>query len=156
MGVEPGRIAVVTGSTSGIGAEIARRLGEAGASVAVTGRGEARAREVVHEIVRTGGEAVFFAHELEEAGTTGRLVEETVSALGGGQPSEQRRRAYGRTHPESGRRDLRPRVPAQRQECTLAGRGGALDGQAGLGPHHKHCQRLSVGSGNETVEKVGI
>jgi NAD(P)-dependent dehydrogenase (short-subunit alcohol dehydrogenase family) len=150
VGVEPGRIAVVTGSTSGIGAEIARRLGEAGASIAVTGR------EVVHEIARTGGEAVFFAHDLEEAGTPGRLVEETVSALRGGHTSEQRRRAYGRTHPESGRRDLRPRVPAQRQECLLAGRGGALDGQAGLGPHHKHCQRLSVGSGKETVEKVGI
>jgi NAD(P)-dependent dehydrogenase (short-subunit alcohol dehydrogenase family) len=149
VGVEPGRIAVVTGSTSGIGAEIARRLGEAGASVAVTGR------EVVHEIARTGGEAVFFAHDLEEAGTPGRLVEETVSALGGGHTSEQRRRAYGRTHPESGRRDLRPRVPAQRQECLLAGRCGALDGQAGLGPHHKHCQRLSVGSGKETVGKVG-
>jgi NAD(P)-dependent dehydrogenase (short-subunit alcohol dehydrogenase family) len=76
VGVEPGRIAVVTGSTSGIGAEIARRLGEAGASIAVTGR------EVVHEIARTGGEAVFFAHDLEEAGTPGRLVEETVSAFG--------------------------------------------------------------------------
>ena len=83
MGVEPGRIAVVTGSTSGIGAEIARRLGEAGASVAVTGRGEAPGDEVVHEIARTDGEAVFFAHDLEEAGTLGRLVEETVSAFGG-------------------------------------------------------------------------
>jgi NAD(P)-dependent dehydrogenase (short-subunit alcohol dehydrogenase family) len=82
VGVEPGRIAVVTGSTSGIGAEIARRLGEAGASVAVTGRGEARGREVVNEIARTGGQAVFFAHDLEEAGTPGRLVEEIVSALG--------------------------------------------------------------------------
>ena len=57
--------------TSGIGAEIARRLGKAGARVAVTGRDETR-----------GGEAVFFAHDLEEAGTPGRLVEETVSAFG--------------------------------------------------------------------------
>jgi 3-oxoacyl-[acyl-carrier protein] reductase len=80
--VEPRRVAIVTGSTSGIGAEIARRLGEARASVAVTGRDETRDREVVHEIARTGGEAVFFAHDLEEAGTPGRLVEETVSAFG--------------------------------------------------------------------------
>ncbi len=83
MGVGPGRVAIVTGSTSGIGAEIARRLGEAGASVAVTGRAETRAREVVHEIARTGGEAVFLAQDLKGAGTPGRLVEETVSAFGG-------------------------------------------------------------------------
>jgi NAD(P)-dependent dehydrogenase (short-subunit alcohol dehydrogenase family) len=82
VSVEPGRFAIVTGSTSGIGAEIARRLGEAGASVGVTGRDETRDREVVHEIARTGGEAVFLAHDLEEAGTPGRLVEETVSAFG--------------------------------------------------------------------------
>ncbi len=87
MSVEPGRVAIVTGSTSGIGAEISRRLGEAGARVAVTGRDETRdpevVPEVVHEIARTGGEAVFLAHGLEEAGTPGRLVEETVSAFGG-------------------------------------------------------------------------
>ena len=83
MGIGPGRVAIVTGSTSGIGAEIARRLGEAGVRVAVTGRDKTRGREVVHEITRTGGEAVFFAHDLGEAGTPGRLVEETVSAFGG-------------------------------------------------------------------------
>jgi NAD(P)-dependent dehydrogenase (short-subunit alcohol dehydrogenase family) len=83
VGIGQGRVAIVTGSTSGIGAEIARRLGEAGARVAVTGRDETRGREVVHEIARTGGEAVFFAHDLGESGTPGRLVEETVSALGG-------------------------------------------------------------------------
>ena len=52
--------------------EFARRLGEAGARVAVTSRDETRGRE-----------AVFFAHDLAEAGTPGRLVEETVSAFGG-------------------------------------------------------------------------
>jgi len=52
--------------------EFARRLGEAGARVTVTSRDETRGRE-----------AVFFAHDLAEAGTPGRLVEETVSAFGG-------------------------------------------------------------------------
>jgi NAD(P)-dependent dehydrogenase (short-subunit alcohol dehydrogenase family) len=64
VSIGPGRVAIVTGSTSGIGAEIARRLGEAGAKVAVTGRDETRGREVVHEIARKGSEAVFFSHEL--------------------------------------------------------------------------------------------
>jgi NAD(P)-dependent dehydrogenase (short-subunit alcohol dehydrogenase family) len=107
VGIGQGRVAIVTGSTSGIGAEIARRLGEAGARVAVTGRDETRGREVVHEIARTGGEAVFFAHDLREADTPGRLVEETVLAFGGGgHTGEQRRHAYGRAYPGSGRRDL--------------------------------------------------
>jgi NAD(P)-dependent dehydrogenase (short-subunit alcohol dehydrogenase family) len=83
VGIQLGRVAIVTGSTSGIGAEIARRLGEAGARVAVTGHDETRGREVVHQITRAGGEAVFFARDLEEAGTPGRLVEETASAFGG-------------------------------------------------------------------------
>ncbi len=45
-----GRTAVVTGSTSGIGAAIARALGAAGARVVVSGRDEARGRKVADDI----------------------------------------------------------------------------------------------------------
>lgn len=76
------RVALVTGSTSGIGAEIARRLGEAGIRVVVTGRDRDRGHEVVGEITGAGGEAHFIAHDLEDVDGSSRLVEETVEAFG--------------------------------------------------------------------------
>ncbi len=82
MDVERQRVALVTGSTSGIGAEIARRLGNAGARVVVTGRDEERGHAVVGEITGAGGEAVFVCQDLEDAGGSSRLVEETIGAFG--------------------------------------------------------------------------
>ena len=76
------RVALVTGSTSGIGAEIARRLGGVGVKVVVTGRDGERGRAVVGEITGAGGEAVFVGHDLEDARGSARLVEETIEAFG--------------------------------------------------------------------------
>ncbi len=50
-----GRWAVVTGATSGIGQEVARRLAADGFGVVVVGRGEARAAAVAAEISRSTG-----------------------------------------------------------------------------------------------------
>lgn len=54
-GVLAGRVAVVTGATSGIGREIARGLALHGATTVVVGRGEDRAARVAAEIARTTG-----------------------------------------------------------------------------------------------------
>jgi len=54
------RIALVTGSTSGLGREVALRLGAAGAHVIVHGRSRERGLEVVAEIESAGGSARFF------------------------------------------------------------------------------------------------
>lgn len=81
--MEGGRVALVTGSTSGLGREMARRLAGAGARVVVTGRDEGRGEEVVREITAAGGEAVFLAHDLEGDDPT-RLVEEAEGAFGRG------------------------------------------------------------------------
>ena len=62
-----GRNAVVTGSTSGIGAAIARTLAARGASVVVTGRDARRGAEVVADIESGGGSAVFLAGDLASA-----------------------------------------------------------------------------------------
>ena len=59
-----GRTAVVTGSTSGIGAATAHHLAARGARVVVTGRDAARGAEVVGAITASGGAAVFVAGDL--------------------------------------------------------------------------------------------
>jgi NAD(P)-dependent dehydrogenase (short-subunit alcohol dehydrogenase family) len=59
-----GRTAVVTGSTSGIGAAIAHALAARGARVVVTGRDATRGGHVVSEIEAAGGSAVFVAGDL--------------------------------------------------------------------------------------------
>jgi NAD(P)-dependent dehydrogenase (short-subunit alcohol dehydrogenase family) len=83
VSIERGRVALVTGSTSGIGREVARGLAEAGARIVVTGRDEGRGSEMVGEITGAGGEAIFVAHDLEDADLTW-LVERAEEAFGRG------------------------------------------------------------------------
>ena len=62
----PGQpVVLVTGSTSGLGREVARRLGSTGAFVIVHGRNRERGMEVVEAIEREGvGNARFYAADL--------------------------------------------------------------------------------------------
>lgn len=60
-----GRTAMVTGSTSGLGETVARRLGAMGATVIVHGLNEERGREIAAEITRKGpGKAVYYPGDL--------------------------------------------------------------------------------------------
>ena len=52
-----GQVALVTGATGGIGADLAAALGEAGARVGVAGRSGDRTDAVVELIRSAGGEA---------------------------------------------------------------------------------------------------
>ena len=59
MGKLDGKVAIVTGSTSGMGRETAYLFAKEGAKVVVTGRNEARAKAVVDKIKADGGEAIY-------------------------------------------------------------------------------------------------
>lgn len=64
--VPPGRkVIVITGSTDGLGREVARRLAETGAHIVVHGRNRERGAEVVKKIEQAGkGSARFYAADL--------------------------------------------------------------------------------------------
>ena len=60
MGRLDGKVAIVTGSTSGMGRDTAYVFAEEGAKVIITGRNEQRAKETVDHIKKKGGEASYF------------------------------------------------------------------------------------------------
>jgi 3-oxoacyl-[acyl-carrier protein] reductase len=73
------RVALVTGSSRGLGAAIAARLARDGLAVAVNGTGEARVQQVVASIRSGGGEAEGFAADV----TDEQGVRELVGAIHG-------------------------------------------------------------------------
>ena len=77
-----GRVALVTGSTSGIGKGIALQLAALGAAVIVNGRSEARGAEVVAGITATGARAAFEASDLTDATQCRHLVDRAAAHFG--------------------------------------------------------------------------
>ena len=74
-----GRAALVTGSTRGIGREIAAVLAACGAKIAVAGRDQAKAAEVATAI---GGGAQGFGADMSDGAQVTKLVEEVEAAFG--------------------------------------------------------------------------
>lgn len=78
-----GRVALVTGSSRGIGADTARYLAAAGASVVVNYRSKApRAEKVVAEIAAAGGRAIAVAADLTDAASVASMFERAATELG--------------------------------------------------------------------------
>ena len=77
-----GRVALVTGSSRGIGAAIARLFARAGASVAVHGRDEAALSAVRSEIENDGGRAIAVAADLTRAAGVEAMRERVQDELG--------------------------------------------------------------------------
>lgn len=78
-----GKIALVTGASSGIGKATAARLAAEGAKVAVTARRKERLDELVESVASAGGTAHPIDADLTSAGDRKRLVEEATSHFGG-------------------------------------------------------------------------
>jgi NAD(P)-dependent dehydrogenase (short-subunit alcohol dehydrogenase family) len=77
-----GTVAVVTGASSGIGAEIARALGEAGSTVALVGRSKERLAEAEAAVTATGAEALSVAADLCADDGPATVVAAVVEAFG--------------------------------------------------------------------------
>jgi NAD(P)-dependent dehydrogenase (short-subunit alcohol dehydrogenase family) len=69
-----GKMALVTGSTDGVGRVVAKRLGEDGWRVLVHGRDRTRGESVVAEIKDAGGAADFLAADLSALADVRRLA----------------------------------------------------------------------------------
>jgi len=78
-----GKVAIVTGASRGIGAEIARLLGSEGCSVAVNyARSRGPAEEVAADIERMGGKAKVIHADVSDEGQCTTLFSDTLGAFG--------------------------------------------------------------------------
>ena len=76
------KVALVTGGTSGIGAATALAFAREGAKLVLSGRRQKEGNEVVSQIERNGGEALFIKTDVASEADVKALVAKTMSAYG--------------------------------------------------------------------------
>src|SRR3989304_4593878 len=86
MGMKKGRLegklAVITGATSGIGEAIAYRFGKEGAKVVLCGRRETVGQQNAKKIIDAGGEAIFVKTDVTKKEEVGHMVRTAMANYG--------------------------------------------------------------------------
>ena len=77
-----GKVAIVTGSTSGIGRVCARQLAAEGVNVAIVGRNEERGNKVVGECKAAGADAIFCKTDITNLADVEATVKATLDKFG--------------------------------------------------------------------------
>lgn len=77
-----GKVALVTGGASGIGAESARRLAREGAALTITDLNDVAGEALVGEILDAGGQAIFVRHDVTSEDDWAAAVAATVARFG--------------------------------------------------------------------------
>ena len=76
------KVAIVTGSTSGIGVGIARLFSAEGAKVVICGRREEKGQAVVDSIRKEGGEAFYHFMDITLTESIEALIADTQKVYG--------------------------------------------------------------------------
>jgi NAD(P)-dependent dehydrogenase (short-subunit alcohol dehydrogenase family) len=82
MSTLSGKVALVTGGTSGIGKATAIAFARSGAKVVIAGRRQPEGETTVDEIQRTDGDAIFVKTDVSDEAQVKALVEKTVARYG--------------------------------------------------------------------------
>jgi len=77
-----GKVALITGGTSGIGRTTALAFAKEGARVVVTGRREKEGAETIRLVKDAGGEGFFIKADVSKEADVREMVEKTVEAYG--------------------------------------------------------------------------
>ena len=77
-----GRVAIITGGNSGVGAATAMKFVKEGAKVVITARREAQLEEVAAKIREVGGEVLPICSDISKAEDAVRVVAETMAKFG--------------------------------------------------------------------------